>query len=239
MIKKINVIITSIIVTTGMSILCLIVLSKRIKPILVEITKSEALKLESNIVNNSIDEILKEGYDTNKLFDTVKSKDGVIETIDFNSNQVNKLLNMLTMKVQNNLTMLDNGIVEDLGINYKNIIENDHLNLKKGIILEVPVGTLFKNIILADLGPKISVKLHYLNDINSSRSTKIREYGINNALMEIYVNVEVNIKVLLPFISEKIVLMTSVPLAIKMVQGKIPTYYGNDILKNSNSYILP
>ncbi len=103
----------------------------------------------------------------------------------------------------------------------------------------MPVGTLFKNIILADLGPKISVKLHYLNDVNSSISTKIREYGINNALIEIYVNVEVNIKVLSPFISEKIVLMTSVPLAIKMVQGKIPTYYGNDILKNSNSYILP
>ena len=237
--KSINIIILSIIFSLLFSIFFLIVLSTKIKPILIETAKSEASKLESNIVNKAINELLNEGYDTNNLFDTIKSSTGTIETIDFNSNQVNKLLSKLTMKVQDDLIGLESGIVEDLGINSRNIVSTHNINLKKGIVLEIPLGVLSSNLILADLGPRIPIKLHYLNDVNSYINTKIREYGINNALMEIYVNVEVNVKILLPFISEKIVLTTSVPIAIKMIQGKIPTYYGNTISKDSNLFSLP
>ena len=100
-IKKINIIILSIIFSLIISLLFLKVLNTKIKPFLIEFTKSEALKIESNLANRAINEMLKEGYDTKELFDYIKSKDGTIETIDFDSNKVNKLLNALTMKIQN------------------------------------------------------------------------------------------------------------------------------------------
>lgn len=238
-IRKIDIIILSMIFSLIISILFLKVLNTKIKPFLIEFVKSEASKIESTVVNKSINEILKDEYDMKNLFNYIKSSDGTIETIDFDSDKVNKLLSILTIKIQNYLTSLEKGIVEDLGVTNININRSKYLNLKKGIILEVPIGSLSDNILFAGLGPKLPIKLHYLSDINSNVSIKLREYGINNALMEMYVNVEISARVLLPFISEKIILSTNIPVAIKMLQGKIPTYYGNSISKDSNIYSLP
>ncbi len=166
--RKINIIIFSLIFSISMAIIILIIAGIRLKPVLFEIAKAEALKIESTIINKTINELINEGYDTNNLFYTIKADDGMIETIDFNSTQVNKLLSIITMKIQENLSVLEKGIIEDLGINSKNIDQKKKINLNKGIIIEIPFGIISSNIILADLSSKIPIKIHYLNDIKSN-----------------------------------------------------------------------
>ena len=238
-IKKIKLLLLIIIFTWIISLLIIMTLSIKIKPILLATAKFEAEKVESSIINKAINEILDNGYDTNELFNTILSKDGKIQTIDFNTSKVNKLLSVLTMKVQEDLKMLEEGLVEDLGINNRNISSSKKLNLKKGVLVEVPIGALSSNTILADLGPRIPIKLHYLGEVNSNITTKIKEYGINNALLEIYANVEINAKVLLPFLTEKIILSSTTPIAIKVMQGSVPNYYSNGLSKDSSIYSIP
>lgn len=237
--RKIDILVLCVITSAIISLIFLKFLNVKIKPILLEIGSFEASKIESNIVNNAIDKILKEDYDTDDLFSIVYSNDGSIQTIDFNSTSVNKLLNTLTIRVQDDLKLLEDGMLEDLGINNRNISIENAINLKKGILLEVPIGMVCNNMIFSDLGPRIPIKLHYLGDVNSNISTHIKEYGINNALIEIYVNVEIEAKIMLPFITDKIVLKTSVPISIKMIQGNVPSYYGTGLIKDSSLYSLP
>ena len=238
--KKIKGVITAVIISSIIAFILLAIISIKIKPLLIEIGTYEASKIESTIVNNTVNEMFNnENENIKDLFDIAFSKNNTIQAIDFNSNEVNKILSRLTIKIQNNLKSLDEGTIEDLGIYHQKTLNTKKEFLKKGILIEVPIGIVHGNTLFAELGPKIPLKLHYLGDVNGSINTKIHEYGINNALMEIYANIEVEAKIVLPFMSKNIKLNTSIPIAMKIIQGSVPQYYGSEISKNSSLYSLP
>ena len=59
-------------------------------------------------------------------------------------------------------------------------------------------------------------------------------YGINNALLEVGINVKVTSKINLPFISKDVEVSTTVPIVMKIIQGKIPNMYLDNIKASSN-----
>ena len=67
----------------------------------------------------------------------------------------------------------------------------------------------------------------------------VYQYGINNALVEVGVHLEMTAQILLPFFTKKMQLECEIPIAIKMIQGSIPNYYGSGLLKDSSIYSLP
>ena len=95
------------------------------------------------------------------------------------------------------------------------------------IYYSIPVGVVLNNGYLSSLGPKIPVKLELIGGVTSSIKTNITNYGINNALMEVNLDVTVTIKVIIPFISRNVSINTHIPLIIKMLNGKVPEYYLN------------
>lgn len=237
--KKRKAMLYLILISSIISIFNSHIIGIKLKPTIVEIGEFEAYKIESTIVNNALNEILKTNYNLEDLFNIITSNDNQIQTIDFNSKKVNELLNTLTIKVQEGLKQLENGMLEDLGINQRNILIEKETNLKKGILVEIPIGAVTKNVLFSDLGARIPIKLHFLGDVNSNIKTNIKEYGINNALMEIYVNVEIEAKIMLPFITKKICINNSFPIVIKVIQGNVPKYYGGELIKDSSLYSLP
>ncbi|MEG2564520.1 MAG: sporulation protein YunB, partial [Bacilli bacterium] len=74
-------------------------------------------------------------------------------------------------------------------------------------------------------GPKIPVKIHFIGNVTSSVSSKVTSYGINNAMMEAFVKVNINVQIALPLSLEEISVMTEIPIAMKMIQGQVPNYY--------------
>ena len=106
--------------------------------------------------------------------------------------------------------------------------------LEKGIILEVPLGVISNSALLTNLGPKVPVKLSLIGDVSSGFSTEVEEYGINNALITLNIDIEVNAKVVLPFVSDDMNISASIPIAMKVIQGKIPEYYLNGFTTKSN-----
>ena len=54
------------------------------------------------------------------------------------------------------------------------------------------------------MGPKVPVKLSIIGDIVSTINTKVTNYGINNAIIEVSVLVEVEELVILPITTKKI-----------------------------------
>ena len=67
--------------------------------------------------------------------------------------------------------------------------------------------------------------MNLIGDVITDVDTNLKSYGINNALVNIDVNVTVSIKVILPFKSNTISTTTNIPIAMKLIQGEVPNYY--------------
>ena len=205
-------------------------INNRFTPILMEYAESELKRISLYIINESInDEVIKD-INFNELYVTNKS-DQTINSIDFNTFITNQILQKINNNIWNNLNALQTGNLELLNID--NSIFSNSSDLKKGVITKIPLGIVYNNPLFNNLGPKIPIKLNFSGNVNSYLETNIKNYGINNAIIEITINIEVEEQVLLPFTSKKIKVSNKIPLAIKIIEGNIPEYYASGIKENS------
>ena len=117
----------------------------------------------------------------------------------------------------------------------ENSLSNYNMDLlSKKIICEIPFGLTTGSSLLSNIGPKIPVKISLVGDVSTNFSTEIVEYGINNALLKVIVNISVTTKVILPITSEDLTINANIPIGMKVIQGKIPNYYLNGFTTKSN-----
>lgn len=238
-IKKRNVLIITLLLCAIFVSLLLQFINERFTPILLETAELEIGKFSTIVINKAIAQVLEDKINTDELFDTIMNDNGEIQTIDFNPIIVNQVLNVATSVVQNNLKLLEEGDLDTIGIYDMDLPENRVEDLKKGIITKIPMGVVTKNSLLSNIGPSIPIRLHYIGDVTSNITTEIVPYGINNALVKIGVRLEMTAQIILPFITDKMTLECDIPLAIKMIQGSVPNYYGSGLVKDSSLYSIP
>lgn len=214
-------------------------MNSRASDTLLTYAEVQTRKLTTIVINRAISKQVAEGMDVEELFIIEKDNNGKIQSVHFNTYIVNKVLSKTTNNVQMNLKALEEGKLELLELPDNLNIEYDEEMLKKGIIFEIPIGIITKNAFLANLGPKIPVRFHLIGDVVSNVGTNTKEYGINNALIEIYVHIEVQIQVLLPLLSKKVKVETDIPIALKLINGEVPRYYQNGIESSSTPFVIP
>ena len=206
------------------------IINKRVSPIMISIAEEETKKISDIIINDSVKKELDNGLTFEKLFITTYDNNN-LSTIDFDSIIVNKLLNNVTSNIISSIKSVENGNIDNL-----NMLKNYNINkLKKGIIYEIPLAYSYNNVFLSNISPKIPVKIHMIGNVNSNIRTKVTDYGINNALLEVYLDIEIELQVILPLLSSNIVNKSSIPIAIKMINGDIPKYYSSNEKNNSLS----
>ena len=112
---------------------------------------------------------------------------------------------------------------------------NLNKKIKNKIVYMVPIGIVFNNAFLYNLGPKIPVKIEYSGNVGLDVKTSVKAYGVNSALIEVYVYVEVTQRTILPFTSKDTKLTSKIPIVLKVVKGSVSNYISN----NNPSYSLP
>ena len=207
--------------------------------VIMEYATLEAQKLSSIIINKAISKHITEKVNSDELFEITKDSNGEIRSIDYNTAIINKFLTETTNSVQINLRNIEKGDIDALEFQDSVLVDYNKKKLEKGIIYEISSGMLFGNPILANIGPKIPVKISLLGDASSNISTEVKNYGINNAIIQVYVNITINEKIILPYYSKPIKIETKAPVAIKIVTGTVPKYYANGLTQNSPSVVLP
>ena len=200
-------------------------INKRVTPLFLDLAGSETEKLATLIINDAVGKQVSDGLDSNLLYNINKDSKGNISSIDFNSITVNKLLTTITSSIELNLKYLEEGRVDLLNVPDSVLVSYDKKDLKKGIIYKIPSGVIFNNTILSNIGPKVPVKLNLVGSITSNIKAKTTNYGINNALIEVYVDIKVTLEVILPYTKRKTSVESSIPIALKMIQGSVPSYY--------------
>lgn len=195
--------------------------------------ESETRKLTILVINKAITKQMSDSW-ANDIFDVVYNDKGEIILIDFNSQNTAKILSTMTSLIELNLRAIEEGKIDMLELPNNSLESYDMDLLEKGIITYIPFGIATGSSLLYNLGPKIPVKLSLLGDVITGFSTDVTEYGINNALIKLMIDVKVDTRIILPIISEEITINANIPIAMKVVQGKIPDYYMNGFTSRSN-----
>ena len=207
--------------------------SNKALPLLLTYAESETRKLVILVINKAVTKQIN-NVDTDDIFEVTYNSAGEVILVDFNSKRTSQALSMITSLVELNLRAIEEGKIDMLELPDNSLSSFDTELLSKGIILEVPLGVISGSSLLSNVGPKIPVKLSLIGDVSSGFSTEVVEYGINNALIKVYIDVKVDARVVMPIISDDISISASIPIAMKVIQGKIPEYYMNGFTTKSN-----
>ena len=103
----------------------------------------------------------------------------------------------------------------------------------KSKILTVPFFIASDNIIISSLGPKIKFKYEIIDNVKGKIKTKVTDFGVNNALVEMYFELEIGYLVVIPMNKKESVLKTEILISSKIINGKLTTFYWKNIFKES------
>ena len=159
---------------------------------------------------NNENEILYANFDLNKAY-------YVLETV---TNQLNTLI-----------VDLENG---NYSVNKKNVISTP-----SGLALKLPLGIASSNYVFMSLGPKIYVPVNFVGSILTNIKSKITDYGLNNALVELYVTIKINTDIITPFYKDAGSIDYDVLISSTVVNGRVPQIYGGVIERQSESLSIP
>ena len=186
------------------------ILNKKSRNIFLEYSIIQTKKVVSKIIIDSINNDVLNSIDTNNLFIVLKNTNNKIESIDINSKYINSILNNSSKLLDNNLNKLE----------------------KEKAVFYLP---LFNNSILSNIFPKVPVKINTIGSTLCVIDTKVESYGMNNALFKVSLDIKVDVRILLPFVSDITTIDTSIPIVIKLIEGDIPNYFLTDYFNKSYS----
>lgn len=175
--------------------------SYKMMPLLIRYSKIKSKKIAIDIISKNVSDDVVKILDKEDLFLVERDNLGNIETVDYNSKVVNKILSDTSKRVVKNF--------------------QDLKSINNGIIMKIPVGIISNNVFIQGLGPKIPVKIILDGNVLTSLDTKVKEYGVNSALIEVSVKIEANIDVIIPFKTSEIKVINNVPISLKIAKGNV------------------
>lgn len=189
--------------------------------ILLDYAQNKSMQLSSILINNAIYEIT---YNNNyeSFMKTNINKDNMLD-IELDNKKANEILFQINDNILRNINNIEKGNFTIFSDKY----------LDDNLIFSVPIGVIYDIPILVGIGPKIPFKLDIIANTNNSIYTNIKEYGINNSIIEVILKINLNIQIILPFSSKEVNISKDIPIDTKIIEGKVPTYYGG-LIKNSN-----
>lgn len=190
--------------------------SDRVTPKIIAISKQKANDMVYNVITNNVNKYVLDNSELLKdIIQVSVNNEGEILTAEFNLDSAYLLIRNIT----------------------KNINDNIKLNEgDEGVYFEVPVGYYFNSSFFNDMGPKIPVNIKFTGNILSNLNTKITNYGMNNALVELYANIVIVEEVINPVSNSIIRTNYDVLLSSKLINGRIPSFYGGSIERQTKIF---
>ena len=190
--------------------------------ILFEYANNKSIQISSFLINKALYEVT---YNNKyNSFMKLSKINGEVVDVTLDNKKVNELLYLINDNIFNNINLLEKGKYNNLNIEY---LDNN------SFIFNVPLGVIYDIPILVGMGPKIPFKLDIIGNTNNQIYTNIKDYGINNSIIEVILKINLNIQVILPFTTKSIENNKEIPIDTKIIEGKVPTYYGG-VKSNSN-----
>lgn len=204
-----------------------------VTPRLIKIAESSINKLnETILMQYRVSDVYQKINVNDMIIIRKNSKDEII-AVDFQIDNAYKALSLITSYINNNL---EDEKVRNNALKY---YSEDLSSKLDSIVLTIPMGVASNDIYLANLGPRIPVKVNYMGYLSTSIRIKLEDYGINNVLISLYIDCSITNEFIVPSTQKSINHDYSILIASKIIQGLVPDYYGGKLETKSNILNIP
>lgn len=223
-----------LLITMICSFLFIYYFNKKLGPELITCAEDEVKHLTTLVMNNCIRKYVNQ-TDNLKLIKIEKNNKQEIERIQYDTKILNQTRTEITSLLETDLDYMVKGNLEAIDLNPNKLSDEYYEKTKEGILFTVSMGSSTGNSLLANIGPKIPLNLKTVGEVITNINTKITEYGMNNALIEVNIELEATTVIHMPFLSKKVTVKNTIPLTMEIIQGNIPSYYlGNNLTTKNN-----
>lgn len=203
------------------------IIDKGIRPTLMDIAEEKTIEFATRTINSAVKST--ENMSFEDLVEITHDSNGNVATLGWNSAIVNESLRMATDRAEYFLYGMNKGETIDVEDPDLNPIEFGDsvgdLAAKDPTVVEIPIGQATGNTILANLGPKIPVHFEIVGSLQSDVVHELKEFGVNAALIEIYIPVTVNVQIVIPFSTTVAEISTRVFIDSRVIMGDVPDFY--------------
>lgn len=202
-------------------------IDKGISPPLMEIAERKTVEFATRTINSAVKSTESLSFDD--LVDITIDANGNVSTLGWNSQAVNRTLRTATERAEYFLYGMNNG--EQLELDDPDFEAHDFsddvgdLPKRDPTVVEIPIGQATGNAILANLGPKIPVHFEIVGNITTDVIHEVKEFGVNAALLEIYIPVSVQVQIVIPFSTTVADISTRVFVDSRVIMGDVPKFF--------------
>ena len=219
--KKISLFFILLIISFFTALYLISLAGKGLEPIIINYATVETERIANVILNDVVN--IDEDYFNDGLFEISRNSEGNIELINFNTKVTNSLLKDINDKAMKQLTAIEKGNTKYLELS--DSLKGTRLTfLDGGVVCDIPIGSLFHNGILINLTTSIPIRFSFIGTVSSNIVTNVKEYGFNNALIEVGIEVTIKEKITMPHSTKSIPITTNVNLTTQLIQGGVPNY---------------
>lgn len=231
--RKSTVLLIILIISFITSIIMILFAGKRLEKIIISYSTKEVERI-ANVVLNDVVSLDDDIFDK-EFYNIIKDNEGNISLIDFDSKITNNILKEINDKALERLTELEKGNSKYLELS--DSLKGTRLTyLDNGIVCDIPLGVLLNNSLLVNFTTSIPIKFSFIGTVTSNMFTNVKEYGFNNALIEIGIEVKIKEQITMPHSTKNIPVTTRINLATQVVQGQVPLYYNGSFTTSSNTF---
>lgn len=221
--------------------LSLYTINNRIMPTYLEYAEVQTEKVASYVVSKAINSRTSGVLDVNNIIEDLPPGTSDMITTKFNTEIINQVRAETQALVKEYLEQAERGDLTHLP--KLDNIEYDvgRMEAGDGIVFFVPMGQVLNLPIIGNLGPAIPIRFHIIGNVHSDVVSDIREFGINNAYVEVGIHLVVNVQIIIPFASKSASVEQHIPVAIGLVRGTVPNIYtgGGDGVQPSIEVPVP
>lgn len=229
-IKLYNFLLVIIVTIILLSFLFIHYYNKRISNKIISIAQIKINEYSNDIIMDSFNKQILDEHEINNIIKISKNKSDEIIAVDFDLKKAYLVSMNVSKNIRDSLNNLEKQNLKEEFLDYYQ---------KDGFVLLLPIGLASKNIYFSNLGPRIPVRIKFVGNLTTGLQTKIKEYGVNNSLIEVYLKVSLNEEIIVPYSSKKINNSCEILLSSQVIEGIVPSIYNGLLEKNSSLINVP
>lgn len=185
----------------------LLFVEKKLEPTMIIIAKQKAEQLAKEAMADAVTKkITQSDVNFNDIVRIEKDNDGKIRNVNLEFKEYSRFISETNERIKNNLREIEQDKIEN----------------------SIPLGMATGSPLLADLGPMIPIKFSPIGSVKTRMETSLTDAGINMVMVTVYITVDVDLSIAIPFAIDKTTVSNKIPVTNSLVIGDVPTYWYNN-----------
>ena len=214
-------------------------IDKRIEPVLMHIAERRVDEFATRAINSAVRYV--EDYSFDDMVNITYDNEGNFSTYNWNNSIISEINRVATDRVEEFFINVNRGdpleFEDPLTEPYEYSDGAEDMAKQDPTLVEIPLGQVTGNTVLANLGPKIPINFEVVGNVRTNVVREVEEFGINGAWVSLYIDVEADVQIVVPFTSDVTTVNTEIYLDGSAIMGKVPDFYGGG--SNGPSIAIP